>query len=179
MCRSAPDGEATPGLEWRWAIRVRDADAFGSADPTATAATTGVAYDNLNLVYEQYHAEEQIGTGGMGEVHRARHALLRRPVAVKLLPPEHSSGTSATFIETSRFGSSSLISSRPAIANRNIAGPTLVIPVCMLLSAARAGTAMSGAPVIILRIGFDIRHRVSLIACAVSVTGHVFTLLPG
>ena len=46
----------------------------------------------------QYSLEEKIGEGGMGVVYRARHAILRRDTAVKLLLPE-----SADAVSVARF----------------------------------------------------------------------------
>lgn len=48
---------------------------------------TSVARDAVKL--GQYVLVERLGAGGMGEVHRAEHRLLRRPCAIKLIRPEH------------------------------------------------------------------------------------------
>ncbi|MCG6926927.1 MAG: serine/threonine protein kinase [Acidobacteria bacterium] len=41
----------------------------------------------------QYTLEGKLGEGGMGVVYRARHGMMRRPTAVKLLKPEHTAET--------------------------------------------------------------------------------------
>jgi serine/threonine-protein kinase len=48
---------------------------------------TSLARDAVKL--GQYVLVERLGAGGMGEVHRAEHRLLRRPCAIKLIRPEH------------------------------------------------------------------------------------------
>ncbi|REK17752.1 MAG: serine/threonine protein kinase [Planctomycetota bacterium] len=47
----------------------------------------------------QYALEEKIGEGGMGSVYRARHAMLRRPTAVKLLEPSKTTDVSVARFE--------------------------------------------------------------------------------
>lgn len=51
--------------------------------------------DRVEQRLGQYLIEEKIGAGGNGSVYRARHALLRRPTALKLMNPEFANSDAA------------------------------------------------------------------------------------
>ncbi len=70
---------------------------------TLAATTSSVIYGLRRDVkkaqaFGQYHLVEKIGEGGMGLVYRARHHMLRRETALKILPPaRHAPGAIARF----------------------------------------------------------------------------------
>jgi serine/threonine-protein kinase len=76
----------------------------GSAGVAVTTITSRTLFGLREKVREasqlgQYTLIERIGEGGMGVVYKAKHAMLRRPTAVKLLPADKAGGRSLARFE--------------------------------------------------------------------------------
>jgi serine/threonine-protein kinase len=81
------------------AALVAESDRLEIDDLLSNAVESGAQLGSYQLV-------ERIGAGGMGEVWRARHKLLRRPAAIKLIPWEnfgHAEGSEDGAILRKRF----------------------------------------------------------------------------
>jgi hypothetical protein len=74
-------------LRLRWVL---EAALWSTAGSGVAALASHVIYGLHEKALEarrlgQYELERKIGQGGMGEIYRARHAMLRRPTAIKLV----------------------------------------------------------------------------------------------
>jgi hypothetical protein len=83
-----PSDVVHPGaLRLRWVL---EAALWSGASSGVATLASQVIYGLHEKALEarklgQYELEQKIGQGGMGEIYRARHAMLRRPTAVKLV----------------------------------------------------------------------------------------------
>jgi serine/threonine-protein kinase len=88
-----PDWASAPVLGSRWWSVVVWDQVYLAVAVAVAALSSSVSFSLRRKVHEarqldRYEIEERIGAGAMGEVYRARHALMRRPVAIKFIRAE-------------------------------------------------------------------------------------------
>jgi eukaryotic-like serine/threonine-protein kinase len=86
-------GEVMPDQHGLAVLRTVGATVWWVLTVASTTAASLVVYGLREEVASvrklgQYELADKLGEGGMGVVYRARHAMLQRPTAVKLLPPD-------------------------------------------------------------------------------------------
>jgi serine/threonine-protein kinase len=90
---NAPDWAARPPFGPEWRIAVFWDQVFMAIGLVVATIASRVNFSLRVRVHaartlDRYVLDEPLGKGSMGEVYRAHHALLRRPVAIKLLRAE-------------------------------------------------------------------------------------------
>jgi eukaryotic-like serine/threonine-protein kinase len=93
-----PGDRSTPILYFAYAV------VFSSLSVGASTFVSHVIFGLQREVQRakqlgQYTLEREIGSGGMGVVYLGRHALLRRPTAIKLLLPDRSADSAVARFE--------------------------------------------------------------------------------
>ncbi|MCP4447116.1 MAG: serine/threonine protein kinase [Myxococcales bacterium] len=94
-----PEGLSVPGPVWAFGSIF-----YGAVAVLIAAVGSHVMYGLRSRVLAaeklgQYTLGRKIGEGGMGAVYEAHHALLRRPTAIKLLPPQKAGAESMVRFE--------------------------------------------------------------------------------